>query len=98
VEAFLELSTKENTQIILTTHTPALGGLLPTSSLRLVEKNSSASVSGGTDDVLQKIIDTLGILPSVISNEVKALVLVEGKTDIVFFNHLCKILKFCFAG
>ena len=93
VEAFLELSTKENTQIILTTHTPALGGLLPTSSLRLVEKNSSASVSGGTDDVLQKIIDTLGILPSVISNEVKALVLVEGKTDIVFFNHLCKILK-----
>ncbi|MFC3932982.1 AAA family ATPase [Streptococcus dentapri] len=80
IEAFLELASKENTQIILTTHTPALGGLLPTAS-------------HGSDKVLQKITETLGVLPDPISNETKALILIEGKTDIIFFNHLCKVLK-----
>lgn len=93
IEAFLELASKENTQIILTTHTPALGGLLPISSLRLVEKSKNSKVSNGSDKVLQRITETLGVLPDPISNETKALILVEGKTDIIFFSHLCKILK-----
>lgn len=93
IEAFLELSSKENTQIILTTHTPALGGLLPTTSLRLVEKSDKSQVSNGSDEVLQKITETLGVLPDPISNETKGLILIEGKTDIIFFEHLCKVLK-----
>lgn len=93
IEAFLELSCKENTQIILTTHTPALGGLLPTGSLRLVEKRNKSQVRNGSDEIFQKITETLGVLPDSISNETKALILVEGKTDIIFFNHLCKVLK-----
>ncbi|HFR3029306.1 TPA: AAA family ATPase [Streptococcus pyogenes] len=93
IEAFLELASKENTQIILTTHTPALGGLLPISSLRLVEKSKNSKVNNGSDKVLQRITETLGVLPDPISNETKALILVEGKTDIIFFSHLCKILK-----
>ena len=93
IEAFLELASKENTQIILTTHTPALGGLLPTASLRLVEKSDKSQVSSGGDEVLQKITETLGVLPDPISKETKALILIEGKTDIIFFNHLCKVLK-----
>lgn len=94
LDSFMKLSNRENTQVLLTTHTPALGGLLPIESLRYVEKNSGyASVSQGTDEVLDKIVTALGVIPEPISPQTKAIILVEGKTDIVFFNHLCKILK-----
>lgn len=93
IEAFLELASKEDTQVILTTHTPALGGLLPTSSLRLVEKEGGVTISNGSDEVLEKIANTLGILPAPISIGTRGLVLIEGKTDIIFFEHLCNVLK-----
>ena len=38
IQAFTDLSNSGNSQIILTTHTPALAGLLPLDSLRFVER------------------------------------------------------------
>ena len=51
----------------------------PTTSLRLVEKSDKSQVSNGSDEVLQKITETLGVLPDPISNETKGLILIEGK-------------------
>ena len=90
INAFLELSHTSNSQIILTTHTPALAGLLPLESLRFIENNQ---VEMGSDDVFEKIADTLGILANPISKNANAILLVEGKGDVVFVNHATEQLK-----
>ena len=94
IKAFLELSNSANTQIILTTHTPALAGLLPLDSLRFITKGiSGRNVELGSDEVFEKIADTLGLLPDPISKNAKAILLVEGKGDVTFVNHTTQILK-----
>jgi len=90
INAFLELSNTSNSQIILTTHTPALAGLLPLESLRFIEDNN---IEFGTDEIFEKIADTLGILADPISKSAKALLLVEGKGDVTFINHTAEQLK-----
>jgi putative ATP-dependent endonuclease of OLD family len=94
INAFIELSNTPNTQIILTTHTPALAGLLPLQSLRFINKHLTIrTIEQGTDEVFQKIADTLGLLPDPISKSAKALLLVEGKSDVSFVNHTAESLK-----
>lgn len=94
VESFLEISRKPNAQVIITTHTPAICGLLPVDSLRLVTKrNDKTVVEYGMDDVYEKIADMLGVLPEPFGSNTKGLVLVEGKSDVVFLRHTAKKLK-----
>lgn len=94
VEAFFELAKKENCQIILTTHTPALCGMVPLKSLRLVKKvNGINSTLSKTDNVYKEIAEMLGILPDIINKSTRAILLVEGKDDVLFFNHINKLLK-----
>lgn len=94
IKAFIELSNVPNTQIILTTHTPALAGLLPLPSLRFIDNVASVrNIELGTDEVFEKIADTLGLLPDPISKTAKALLLVEGKSDVSFVNHTSQTLK-----
>lgn len=94
MKAFLELSFTNNSQILLTTHTPALAGLLPLESLRFVEiDGDNRTVESGTDEVFEKIANTLGILPDPVSNNATALLLVEGKGDVTFVNHMASQLK-----
>lgn len=90
INAFLELSHTTNSQIILTTHTPALAGLLPLESLRFIENNQ---VEMGNNEVFEKIADTLGILANPISKNANAILLVEGKGDVTFVNHTAEQLK-----
>lgn len=94
INAFLELSHTENSQILLTTHTPSLAGLLPLESLRFIEKDGEErNVELGTDDVFEKIANTLGILADPISQNATALLLVEGKGDVAFVKHTASQLK-----
>lgn len=94
IKAFIELSNSPNTQIILTTHTPTLAGLLPLPCLRFIDKvNTLRTIELGTEEVYQKIVDTLGLLPDPISKTARALLLVEGKSDVSFVNHTSQVLK-----
>ena len=94
VQAFLELAAAPGGQIILTTHTPALAGLLPLESLRFIERDGhTRTIESGTDDVFQKVADTLGVLPDPIAKNVAAILLVEGKSDVPFIHHTAKTLK-----
>lgn len=94
IQAFIELSNTLNSQILLTTHTPALAGLLPLESLRFIEKDGhDRTVEMGTDQVFEKIADTLGILADPIPKNATAMLLVEGKGDITFVNHTAEKLK-----
>lgn len=73
-EAFLELSKKENTQVILTTHVPAFASLLPIDSLRLIlntDEDKNILNLHNDESVLEKIADTLGVYPSPISRGLK---------------------------
>ncbi len=94
IQAFKELSNTGNSQIIITTHTPALGGLLPLESLRFIQKTGNdRTVELGTEDVFEKIAETLGVLADPISKNAKAILLLEGKSDVTFVNHTATQLK-----
>jgi len=94
IQAFTELSNTGNSQIILTTHTPALAGLLPLDSLRFIQKTGNdRTIELGTEAVFEKIADTLGVLADPISKNAKGILLIEGKSDVTFINHTATQLK-----
>ena len=92
VQALKELSIDENTQVLVTSHTPGLAGLLPSDSLRCVRKqgDGTATISQCDDNELAVIADELGVLPD---QRVKALVFVEGSNDVEFLERVSAILK-----
>ncbi|MFL0489212.1 AAA family ATPase [Bacillus sp. 179-I 2A5 NHS] len=96
IKSLLELSHSDTTQVIITTHTPALASYLPLKSVRYVTTEQGIRVvkeGEGNDTVLEEVVDTLGILPDPIPRNVAALLLVEGKGDVVFINHMAEQLK-----
>ncbi|MCW8345475.1 AAA family ATPase [Vibrio sp. ZSDZ65] len=94
IEAFMELSNTPNSQVMLTTHTPSLAGLLPLESLRFIERNGqNRTIEMGSDEVFAKVADTLGLLPDPVSKYAKAMLLLEGKGDVTFVEHAAEKLK-----
>ncbi|GAA0322700.1 AAA family ATPase [Bacillus carboniphilus] len=94
IKSFLQLAYNTNSQVILTTHTPALAGLLPLESLRFVTKEDGKRIiKSNTDSVYEEIADTLGLLSEPINKTTKAVLLLEGQGDVVFIRHLCEKLK-----
>ncbi|MFC3812224.1 AAA family ATPase [Lacihabitans lacunae] len=94
IQAFIELANTGNSQIILTTHTPALAGLLPLESLRFIEKTvDDRNIELGTEEVFEKIAQTLGVLADPIPKNATAIILIEGKSDVTFLNHTANQLK-----
>jgi predicted ATP-dependent endonuclease of OLD family len=94
VRALVEVGKRDNCQVLLTTHVPALAGLLPVAGLRLIEKNAGCrTVHFGSDAVIEKIAQSLGVLIDPRASRAKALVLVEGPSDIVFLRHTAEQLK-----
>nr|WP_238937988.1 TOPRIM nucleotidyl transferase/hydrolase domain-containing protein [Anaerobacillus isosaccharinicus] len=90
----MQLAYNTNSQVVLTTHTPALAGLLPLESLRFVTKEDGKRIiKFNEESVYEEIADTLGLLPEPINNKTKALLLLEGQGDVVFIRHLCEKLK-----
>ena len=93
VQALKDLANDDNTQVLLTSHTPGLAGLLPSDSLRCVRKqeDGTAVVSHcKDDDDLNAIANDLGVLPD---RRVQVLVFVEGPNDIEFFERIATLLK-----
>ncbi len=94
IEAFLELSSRDDTQIILSTHSQGIAGLLPVESLRFLSKRDGRIlIEKGTNEILEKIAESLGVLPSIEKekiNKLKLIVCMEGPTDVEFFKRLSK--------
>ena len=92
IDAFLELSSRDDTQIILTTHSPGIASLLPVESLRFLSKrDDQILIAKGTDEIFDKISESLGVLPSIDKEKIdklKLIVCVEGPTDVEFFKRL----------
>jgi putative ATP-dependent endonuclease of the OLD family len=92
IDAFEDLVASDMVQVLLTTHTPGLARRFDRSRVRIVElENGGSTVSDGQDDeVLTRMVESLGILPD---HDVKAFVGVEGKHDISFLKAISKVLK-----
>ncbi|HMN13904.1 MAG TPA: ATP-binding protein [Bellilinea sp.] len=92
VQALKELAIDESTQVLVTSHTPGLAGLLPSDSLRCVRKqvDGAATVSRCSGSDLAEIANELGVLPD---RRVQVLVFVEGTNDIEFLEGISSVLK-----
>ena len=82
-----QLSTANDRQILLTTHTPEIVKMVNKENLIFVQKSDDKSVIVQQNDgiELKKVADTLGILPFVVY---KGVIFVEGTTDIKFLKNL----------
>lgn len=98
-KTFLEMTEKDACQVIITTHVPGLAGLLPIQSLRYITKGEGyPEVEMGTvSGVLERIADTLGVLPDLTPplmpqhHTVKLIVCVEGPHDVAFLTTISRI-------
>jgi predicted ATP-dependent endonuclease of OLD family len=96
VESLLEISTAQNSQVLLTTHVPALAELLPLQSLRFIYKPDGATqpiVDLPSSNTYRKIADTLGIHAESETAKAGAIVMVEGHSDVTFLRHTANVLK-----
>ncbi|MDV7212315.1 ATP-binding protein [Azotobacter beijerinckii] len=95
MKALLALSNQPNRQIIVTTHVPALAGLMPIEGIRYVTKDARGipTVKMPEANVLKEAAESLGVLPETGMERAKGVVLVEGKSDITFLRHAAKMLK-----
>lgn len=95
MKALLDLSKQPSRQILITTHVPALAGLVPIDGVRYVTKGESGGpiVKLPSDDVLKEAAESLGVLPETGMERAKGVVLVEGKADVIFLRHTSKTLR-----
>lgn len=94
IDALKELSENGSTQIIATTHSPSLGSLIPVDNLRFIHKEGkNVKVEVGSEDNLEIIANTLGVLPQIEKHpeEVNVFLCLEGPSDINFFNKIAPL-------
>jgi putative ATP-dependent endonuclease of the OLD family len=91
IEAFQEIASQDNCQVILTTHSPGLAADLPADSVRFIttEAGVETPVIETGADVFGDVAEALGLTPD---SRVKALVCVEGPTDVVALKEMSRIL------
>ncbi|MCG9720739.1 ATP-binding protein, partial [Shewanella sp. Isolate7] len=91
LEAFSELASLENCQVLLTTHVPALAGQLPLESIRHIHRNASGDlvITQDNDSVYEYIAKDLGVLPD---SRVQVFLCLEGPNDVNFFKGMSRIL------
>lgn len=92
-KALEKLSTSENRQILLTTHTPEIVRLLNRDNLIFLQKENDhfVTVQKGSEIDISKVAKTLGILPFIKNQKI---IFVEGPTDVKFLMHLNDIKEF----
>lgn len=95
MRALLTLANQPNRQIIVTTHVPALAGLMPIEGIRYVTRDARGIpvVKMPDTGVLKEAAESLGVLPETGMERAKGVVLVEGKSDVTFLRHAAKALK-----
>lgn len=90
VKALIALANDPDTQVMMTTHVPAIAGMVPTESVRFVTRNEAGhpQVEEGADGVLEKVAASLGVYPD---KRAKVAVYVEGPHDVAFLSHVSRL-------
>jgi len=100
IDSLADLANSENVQVLFTTHSANLAREIPTESLRYISNEGEDSIAielGAVDgvkneEVIDKIITALGILPNP-TDRVKVLLYVEGNHDVNALKRYSKILS-----
>lgn len=94
IESFINLAKSDKRQVILTTHSPGIAKELPIDSLRFVTRDghNRPEILSNSEHVIDKVIVALGI-PLGQINDIKAIVCVEGPTDVIAMNSFCRCLR-----
>lgn len=101
IDALINLSQQNNVQVLFTTHSANLVREIPIKSLRyvsltdcgiVIENGKDIANDTNNEEVIQKIIKTLGILPNP-ADKVKVLVYLEGNHDVNALKRYSKILS-----
>lgn len=92
VKALIALADEPNTQVMMTTHVPAIASLVPTESVRFVTRNDAGhpQVEQGADGVLERVAASLGVYPD---KRAKVAIYVEGPHDVSFLSHVSKLYR-----
>jgi len=92
LKAFHQLAEHPDCQVILTTHTPTLGRLVPADTLRYIysDDNGDRHIIHGDEATYQLVAKALGVLPD---HDVKVFIGVEGGNDINFFRNISHVLS-----
>jgi putative ATP-dependent endonuclease of the OLD family len=92
VDALVSIAETDGCQVLLTTHVPALAGLLPLDAIRhvTVEADETRRVLCGSEQMFAGIAQDLGVLPD---KRAKVIVCVEGPHDIRFLRRISKLLR-----
>lgn len=102
IDALSELSRQDDVQVLFTTHSANLVREIPVKSLRFISSDNENNINidygidqdtGEADeDVISKVISTLGILPNP-SERVKVLLYVEGNHDVNALKRYSQIIS-----
>jgi predicted ATP-dependent endonuclease of OLD family len=102
IDALHELSKQDGVQVFFTTHSANLVREIPVSSLRFISPNDAGNIgveygynsdsNSTNENVISKVISTLGILPNP-SERVKALLYVEGNHDVNALKRYSQLLS-----
>ncbi|WIE72312.1 ATP-binding protein [Curtobacterium sp. MCJR17_020] len=92
LNAVRDIAEREGAQVIMTTHTPTLGRLVPEESLRYISvlDDGTRKVLPVGSETFEAVTEALGILPD---HRVKVFVGVEGKHDMSFLNIISHTLS-----
>jgi putative ATP-dependent endonuclease of OLD family len=92
LRALLDLSSDPNTQVIVTTHVPAMAAMVPQTSVRLVTKqpDGTRTIGHDADDIYAKASEELGLLPD---RRAQVGIYVEGPHDVSFLTHVSRTYR-----
>lgn len=95
VKALLALGEDPKTQVLMTTHVPAVASLVPVDSIRFVSRNDEGNpqVEEGDERVLEAVAQSLGVYPD---KRAQVAVFVEGPHDVSFLS--CVSRLYCVNG
>lgn len=89
------IADQDGYQVILTTHTPMLGRLLPASTLRYIAVDGKdRTMHPPSEETMGLVARALGVLPD---HDVRVFVGIEGKNDETFLRTISAILSFADA-
>jgi putative ATP-dependent endonuclease of OLD family len=102
INSLIDLSSNDNVQVLFTTHSANLVREIPIESLMYVSRCAdnkpqitypfNRETEETDEDILMKIIDTLGVLPNP-KDKVKVIFFVEGNHDVNAFHRYSRILN-----
>ncbi len=85
IKALLALGEDPSTQVLITTHVPAVAAMVPVDAIRLVKRDAAGHprLRVGDDDVYRETAEALGVLPD---RRARVAVYVEGPHDVTFLT------------